>query len=626
MICVGFPLTILAASPTPEPANPDPPYLTSTVPSDGEVGVRLHALLDIRFSWPMDTLNTLVFIRPSIPLTYIWIDSQRLWLTHEDFTPCMTYRLWADGYDVNGESMAIGQGAPGAANPWSFTTECAAFVITLTDPVDNETDVPVAGVAMGQDVSPILIWFSRPVDPATFRITLTPPIPLTPVWSKGNGSVTVRHDDDWFEDCALHTVTISARDTSGQPLTNITGSKPNPWTFTTLCLGTWIVSTSPANGTTGVDWGAPIVVTFSKRMLRATVNATLAPDPGFPFEPNWTGSDRVLTLTHAAAFPASVTFIVNVSGIDKNGNPLIAGPAPNPWTFSTTPTPSPPAGLQVSRTLPDITLTWRAVAGATSYVVYSSQDRFAPWPWPRLSEPSAPTYLHRGAHEDGATHYYIVRAKQASVMGEVFSENSTMAVKADLRFGYDDQRTNVYWMSLPYRTMYKTASDITGELTSSRIDVVGKWDPHTESSILWFFFRGAWRGTDFPLAPGDGFFLGILESFSWVVNGTDGEVAHPFAMNPPPNSRVDWMSVPYTGAFSRASEVVLEIEGTLGGTNTRIAEIARWDPSLQRFVTFSWSPMGWVGTDFSLVVGEGLRFQVISAFEWTPRLVTSEVP
>jgi len=575
----------------------------------------------------MNASNTEVFIIPAISLTRVWVDSQRLWVTHPDFPPCLTYRLYVDGVDVAGESLLLGEESPGPPNPWSFTTECPAFAITLTDPRDNQTGVTVAGRTPGGDGQQIIVWFSRAADPATFRITLDPPVPLTPVWSAGNGSVTLRHDDDWFVDCALHTVTVSASDTSGNPLTNITGSKPNPWTFTTVCIPPQIAWTDPANGTTGVGWGVPIVVTFTKPMDTVTVNWSFSPDLGFLFAPNWTQGDRILTLAHVPLFPDSISITVTIVGNDPNGLSLIPGTVPNPWYFTTATTPAAPAGLHVARTPLDVRLTWDEVAGATSYAIYRSPDRFAAWPWPKLTEVPTNVYVDRGAGADGVTHYYIVRAKRTAAGPSVESGNSTMGVKASLTFAYDDRRTNVYWMSLPYRTMYRKAGDISGELTSSRIDVLGKWDPETQSTVLWYFFRGGWRGTDFALNPGDGFFVGILQRFEWVVNGTDGAVVHAFSYVPPPNANVHWISLPYTAAHARASDIVLTIEGGLSGMNsTKIIEVARWDPIRQWFETFAWAPSGWSGTDFPLVVGEGLYLLVVSSFEWTPRLLTAEVP
>lgn len=606
-----------------EPTDPDPPYVTSTSPADAAVGVRVNALIEVRFSIAMNTSNTMVFIVPPIALSHIWIDDRRLWVTHGDFATCSTYRIYADAEDVLGRGLLLAEKTPGAPNPWSFTTECAYFMITLTDPVDNETDVIVAGRVLNQDGQNIDIWFSRPVDVATFRLTLTPSIPLTPVWSDGNGSVTMRHDDTWFRDCTLHTVTVSANDTAGNSLLNITGSKPNPWTFTTVCLAPQILSTDPANGTVGVLWGAPIVVRFSMPMDVDATNWSLAPDPGFAFAPNWTEGDKVLTLTHIPPFGESDTFTVTIVGRDADGQSLIPGPAPNPWTFTTAAFPSAPPGLHVARSPPDLVLTWGVVAGATSYRVYGSANRSAPWPWPLLADVPTTSFVDRGAEADGALHHYIVRARRG--VSGVEGENSTMGVKAILSFAFDPGRTNVYWMSLPYRSIYRRASDLSDELTSSRIDIVGKWDPATQGTIFWYYFRGAWRGTDIALDPGDGFYLGTLTRFEWVVVGTDGPVPHTFADGSPPN--VHWLSLPYTAVHTRASDLVIDIEGGTGaGANRYISEVARWDPILQRFVTFSWSLAGWFGTDFPLLVGEGISFRVRSQFVWTPRLVTPEVP
>src|SRR5881397_2810800 len=151
-----------------DPMNPDPPYLTRTVPSDAAADIRLDELIEVWFSKPMDETNTFVFSVPSIPLTRVWIDNQHLWDMHDDFEPCTTYRVYADGYDVYGESIQIGNPVPGAPNPWAFTSECSAFTIARTDPEDNQTNVILAGKVMGKDAQNIIVWFTRSVDTSTF--------------------------------------------------------------------------------------------------------------------------------------------------------------------------------------------------------------------------------------------------------------------------------------------------------------------------------------------------------------------------------------------------------------------------------------------------------------------------
>jgi len=264
------------------------------------------------------------------------------------------------------------------------------------------------------------------------------------------------------------------------------------------------------------------------------------------------------------------------------------------------------------------------VPGATSYAVYTSSDKLAPWPWQKLTTTGSPTYRHAGADSDGASHYYIVRAFEP-VAGE--SANSTMGVKTTLAFFFNPFRSNVHWLSLPYRSTYRRAGDITDELTESKIDVVAKWNPATQTPVLWYYFRGAWRGTDFPIAPGDGFYIGVLVTFSWVITGTDGFVPRAFTAPLSPSPSTDWVGLPYTASYSRVSDVVRAIEGDTGpGANLRIIEIGTWDHTGQRLVTFSWTPAGWSGQDFRLESGSGLYLRIVSDFAWLPDLVIPEVP
>jgi len=185
----------------------------------------------------------------------------------------------------------------------------------------------------------------------------------------------------------------------------------------------------------------------------------------------------------------------------------------------------------------------------------------------------------------------------------------------------------VYWFSLPYRSQYTRASDIANELTSSKIDVIAKWNPATQSSIIYTFFRGQWRGTDFPINPGDGLYVGAVRSFNWVINGTDASVSHTFNWYNPPNQNVHWFSLPYTSTYTRASDLVRAIEGGTGpNTNTKIIEVGKWNPVSQSVDVYRYAAGGWTGTDFTLASGDGIYFRVVSTFAWTPTLITAEVP
>jgi hypothetical protein len=278
----------------------------------------------------------------------------------------------------------------------------------------------------------------------------------------------------------------------------------------------------------------------------------------------------------------------------------------------------------VSRLAPNIVrLAWTAAPSADSYRVYETSNRFATWPWTVLGTSVTTTFDATGHLTDGLTHYYIVRA----VLSTVESTNSTMAVKIQMNVGFSSSTSNVRWFSLPYRSGYAKASDIANELGPLKIDIVAKWNPATQTPIMYYYLRGGWRGTDFTIAAGDGLYIGSKSAFSWVIVGTDRAVTLSFTVNAPPLGNVNWVSIPYTGTYALASDLVRHIEGNTGpGANTKIVEVVKWDATTQSLVRYLWTTTGWSGTDFAISPGDGIYFRIVSSFTWQPNLITPEVP
>jgi len=198
--------------------------------------------------------------------------------------------------------------------------------------------------------------------------------------------------------------------------------------------------------------------------------------------------------------------------------------------------------------------------------------------------------------------------------------NSTMWVKTMLSIGHSAGNTNVAWFSLPYASTYRRASDIAVDLGSTSIDVVGKWVPSTQSSLVYYYSRGGWRGTDFAIGPGDGLYLGTLRAFQWNVTGTDAAVTLSFRHNAPPLGNVNWVGVPYTGTYARASDIANEL-----GPG-KITEVGLWNPATQSAVRWYWDGSTWTGTDFTFGPGAGIYVVVASDFTWAPQLITPTVP
>jgi hypothetical protein len=400
---------------------------------------------------------------------------------------------------------------------------------------------------------------------------------------------------------------------------------PNPWSFTIECPNPYIVWIEPPiPPCTPVD--VPVVVTFSEAMDTLTVAWMISPDPG-GWSQVWNQNDTVLTLDHANPFEYETIYTFEVlSGNDLYGLPLIPGPFPNPIEFETCPALCSPRNLTVTRVFPDsIRLEWDAVPNAQGYHVYESGDRFAGFPndWNLIATVSVETVTILGHLTDGLTHYYVVRA----YVGTVSSGNSTMGVKIDKPFTVNPIGPNIYWMSLPYVSEYVTASDIATELTETNINIIAKWDRNKQEIISYYFARGKWRGRDFTIAPGDGIYVSAVNSFNWVMAGTDSDISLdlPFSGQATKTNK-HYMAVPYTGVYALASDIVWDIEDGLGpGNNTYVVEVGLWDPATQSERTYSYTPSGWAGDNFALSPGDGVYLRMVQTYVWQPVLLTPYV-
>jgi len=214
-------------------------------------------------------------------------------------------------------------------------SEVVCATITGVPPTVVNTN-PASGASNVAVNSPIVVTFSEPMNTATLAWSINPTITLVPTWNApANTVVTFTHVAD-FTQCTVYTMTITtARDLDGN---NIAGA-PYVWSFTTFCPSPYVVSTSPVDGATAVPRSSPIVITFSEAMNTATVVLTYAPAaPPSPVE-TWSGGNTVLTVTHGG-LTAGTAYTVTVAGQDTTGNPLVAGPVPNPFDFTTNTPPT----------------------------------------------------------------------------------------------------------------------------------------------------------------------------------------------------------------------------------------------------------------------------------------------
>lgn len=99
-----------------------------------------------------------------------------------------------------------------------------------------------------------------------------------------------------------------------------------------------IQQTDPANGATAVHPDRPIVVDFSEPMSRPSLTSSISPN--IALVPVWSNGDATVTLTHASPFTGGTLYTVTIGARDLDGNNIVSGPVPNPWSFTTNSLPS----------------------------------------------------------------------------------------------------------------------------------------------------------------------------------------------------------------------------------------------------------------------------------------------
>jgi hypothetical protein len=577
------------------------PFVRNWVPPDNSVDVPRNQNIVITFSKPMNTATFGSTIDPPITLPEAWTNGDTVFtLSHGPlFTNCTNYTLRIGLADSKDGYALIGN------RQLNFITFCPGpnpFIVT-TDPADGATDVALDKV--------IFVQFNKTMDRNSFSYQILPNIPLAPTWSGLDMFLNLSHAP--FTEGTTYTITIQACDLSAQCL--VPGPVPNPWSFTTLSTNPKIMTTDPSNNAVDVPLVKVVVVDFNKAMDTNSINEIVT--PSVTFAKSWSNGNKRLSMSHAVPFQACTLYNIQITGQDTLGNPLVPGPVPNPWTFTTTCLPAAPAGLQVQRLGSDIVLTWRASTLATGYYVYRANDRLAPWPWTRVGNVTVLTYTATGDNGDAFNHFYIVRGHNALWLE---GPNSSMGARMYRQFTYTFGIPNFQWFSLPYRSVYSFASDIATELTSAKINAVAKWDARKQTTILYYWSHNNWRGQNFIILPGDGLYVGVVADFGWSITGTDSATTLQFTMNSPPKTNYNFISLPYTTSYTNAQAITNEL------TSSKVVELGHWDAASHAWQKWVYSGGTWAGTNFAIMPGDGFYMVIASSFTWAPKLITPDVP
>jgi len=239
------------------------------------------------------------------------------------------------------------------------TIDQAPITITSTNPLNGAVNVPI-----NQE---ILATFSEAMNaatviaPGTFTLAVAgaggAAVPGTVTYTAATNTTTFSPTGNLLPSTKYTAaVSMAAKNPAGRPL-----SSNYVWSFTTGktadATPPTVAVTSPASGAITVPTNQRITATFSKVMDPATITAagtfTVAVagvgGAAVPGAVSYAGS--IATFTPAANLAANTqyTATITTAAKDLSGNALIAGAAPDPWSFTT--------GAGPDITTPTITLT-----------------------------------------------------------------------------------------------------------------------------------------------------------------------------------------------------------------------------------------------------------------------------
>jgi hypothetical protein len=331
-----------------------PPTISSTNPANGDTAVPFNRKITATFSTAMSGASitpvgvfTLKIGAANVAGTVTY-DATNNTAT---FTPASallastiyTAAISASATDTLGNPLSNAGTAP---NPWTFTTgtiaDASSPTVSATNPANTATAVPIN--------QKITATFSKAMDSTTITATtFTVLNGVTPI----AGSVTYAGLTATFTPAAnlpastllTATITNGAKDLAGNALTT-GGLAPNPWTFTTGTVADAtlpsVILTNPANSATLVPINQTISATFNKAMdpFTITTGSFFVTGPGttpvngsVSYDP----ASKIASFTPQGNLAPNVTFTATITtgAKDVDGNPLVSGVAPNPWTFTT---------------------------------------------------------------------------------------------------------------------------------------------------------------------------------------------------------------------------------------------------------------------------------------------------
>ncbi len=340
---------------------PTAPTVIATTPANNATNVALNQKIAATFSEAVNpgTVNSQTFqltgpggVAVSGAVTYVAAGSVATFTPSSNLAPNTTY---VATITTGVQDLAVTPNGLTSNFTWTFTT---GTVVSVTRPTVIST-VPgnqATGVPINQAIS---ATFSTAMDPTTivaanFTVTGTGGAAVAGIVTYaaiGNTATFTPTANLAANTKYSATITTGAKDLGGNALVS-----NYVWTFTTAAATTaaapFVVLTNPVNGATGVPVNQAISATFNKAMDPLTITTATfqlrGPNGAVAGTVTYDAVNFIATFTPLANLTASSQFTATVTAgaTDLAGNPLGAGTAPDPWTFTTgTVVVSPPVPL-----------------------------------------------------------------------------------------------------------------------------------------------------------------------------------------------------------------------------------------------------------------------------------------
>jgi len=294
--------------------------------------------------------------------------------------------------------------------------------------------------------------------------------------------------------------------------------------------------------------------------------------------------------------------------------------------------PSAPYVDPVEKSGNDVVLTWQKITTDTLgnpesmyyYIVYrNTSPSFIPGPSDSAGVIMQPdtTFTDIGALNSGNSYYYLVKAVD---IARNHSKKSNMGYKLAKSFNENAGATSDRnWTSLPWHSSYSTASDITADLSPSG-------DPLKEINNLrddqlyenyTYISPIGWIGTNFSIDRGKGYeMITDRDTVLMLVGSNDPDSLVVLNENPGATSDRNWVSIPYNAIYNTVSDITTEYSPS-GDPLVEVNNLR--DDQLYENYTYI-SPIGWIGTNFSIDRGKGYEFVVVADATWNPTEYTNE--